>query len=178
MRILGVDPGSIVTGYGVIDAHRQRVNYVASGTVRMHSKEALSLRLRSIYDALLQTIDTYHPDAFCLETAFYNKNVQSTLKLGHVRGVALLAAVHRQLAITEYSPREIKRAVTGTGAAAKQQVEFMVKTLLGKDLVFRNSDEADGLAIALCHAFQSRTSSVGGNSWKEFVLTNPERVRG
>ena len=117
------------------------------------------------------------PDEFCLETAFYGKNIQSTLKLGHVRGVALLCAEQYGLPIAEYSPREIKRSVTGNGAAAKQQVSYMVRTLLGIREEFRHLDEADSLALAICHAMHATSSKKPFASWKEFIAAHPERER-
>lgn len=174
---MGVDPGSVITGYGVIDRNGSALRRVASGIVSMRSGEHLSLRLERVYDSLIAVIDEHHPDEFAIETAFYGKNVQSTLKLGHVRGVAILAAVHRQLGIAEYSPREIKRAVTGTGAAAKQQIAFMVKRLLNLRSGFKSPDEADGLAVALCHAFRISSPRARFASWEQFVSTHPDRVR-
>lgn len=177
MLILGVDPGSLVTGFGIIEVRGTTYRRVASGVISMHPTDAVSLRLRKVYDGLLLVIDEHHPDEFCIETAFYGKNIQSTLKLGQVRGVAMLAAVHRQLGITEYSPREVKRAVTGSGAAAKQQVEYMVKAILGIREGFAKSDEADGLALSICHAmhlFEARKSTGG---WEKFVADHPERIK-
>ena len=177
MLILGVDPGSLVTGYGVIETQGSRYRRLASGVITMRPADAVSIRLRKIYDGLIDVIDSWNPDEFCVETAFYGKNIQSTLKLGQVRGVAILAAVHRQLAITEYSPREVKRSVTGSGAASKQQVEYMVKTILHVEETFRKSDEADGLALAICHAMQLTAPRRGGRSWEQFIKAHPERVK-
>lgn len=180
MRIMGVDPGSLVTGFGVVDAGPRGLARVSSGAIVLRSADPLHDRLAVIYDALLREIDLWHPDSFCIETAFYSKNVQSTLKLGHVRGVAMLAAVHRALPIAEYSPREVKRAVTGTGAASKLQVAYMVKHLLGLTTSFARSDEADGLALAICHAGVAPRAVRGpsrSSSWAAFVKDNPERVR-
>jgi crossover junction endodeoxyribonuclease RuvC len=172
-----VDPGAVVTGFGVIDRGGQAVKRVASGVISMKSSEALSLRLEKIYEGLLGVIDEHHPDEFSIETAFYGKNVRSTLTLGHVRGVAILAAVHRQLGISEYSPREVKRALTGTGAAAKQQVEFMVKKLLNIKSAFKRSDEADALAVAICHAFRMSAPRNRFTDWSEFAAAHPERIK-
>ncbi len=177
MLILGVDPGSLVTGYGVIELRGRSFHRIASGVITMKPSDTVPVRLRTVYDSLLGVIDVWHPDEFCIETAFYGKNIQSTLKLGHVRGVAILAAVHRQLAITEYSPREVKRAVTGTGAAAKQQVEYMIKVLLNISEDFRRSDEADGLALAVCHAMHMQSPRAGGSGWEAFIKEHPERVK-
>jgi len=177
MLILGVDPGSLITGYGVIEAHGNRFNRHTSGIITMRPTDSVAVRLRKVYDGLIEVIDAHHPDEFCIETAFYGKNVQATLKLGQVRGVAILAAVHRQLGIAEYSPREVKRSVTGSGAAAKQQVEFMVKSILHIDDEFRKSDEADGLALAICHAMQMTTPRSRVKSWESFIKEHPDRVK-
>jgi len=177
MLIMGVDPGSLVTGYGVIDAKGSKYRRLISGVISMRPADTVPVRLRKVYDGLMEIIDLWHPDEFCIETAFYGKNVQSTLKLGHVRGVALLAAVHRQLAIAEYSPREVKRAVTGSGAAAKQQVEYMIKTILGITEDFARSDEADALALAICHAMRMTTPTKRVASWKSFISEHPERIK-
>jgi crossover junction endodeoxyribonuclease RuvC len=176
MRIMGVDPGSVITGYGVIERSGSTMHRVTSGIVAMRSSEALSLRLERVYATLIDVMDQHHPDEFAIETAFYGKNVQSTLKLGQVRGVAILAAVHRQLGIAEYAPREIKRAITGTGAAAKQQVEFMVQRLLNLRTEFQSSDEADALAVALCHSFRFTAPRVRFDSWEQFIHKHPDRV--
>ncbi|PLX24760.1 MAG: crossover junction endodeoxyribonuclease RuvC [Ignavibacteria bacterium] len=177
MLILGVDPGSLVTGYGLIETAGSKYRRIASGVITMKPSDSVAIRLRKVYDGLVEVIDEHHPDEFCIETAFYGKNIQSTLKLGQVRGVAILAAVHRELAIAEYSPREIKRSVTGTGAAAKPQVEYMVKAILKIDESFRKSDEADGLAIAICHAMHMSAPQQRFRSWEGFVKEHPERIR-
>ncbi len=177
MLILGVDPGSLVTGFGIIEVRGQHYRRLVSGIISMRSTDAVAIRLRKVYDGLVEVIDEHHPDEFCIETAFYGKNIQSTLKLGQVRGVAILAAVHRQLGITEYSPREIKRSVTGSGAAAKQQVEYMVKAILSLKDDFAKSDEADGLAIAICHAMHITGPRRKFRSWESFVEEHPERVK-
>ena len=137
----------------------------------------MAVRLRKVYDGLIEVIDLHHPYEFCIETAFYGKNIQSTLKLGQVRGVAILAAVHRQLGIAEYAPREVKRSVTGTGAAAKQQVEYMVKTILGVSGTFEKSDEADGLALAITHAMHVTAPRSRVRNWENFIREHPDRVK-
>jgi len=177
MRILGVDPGSIITGYGVIDHVGSSLTYINSGTIAMKASQPLSLRLNTIYRDLSTVIDTYHPDEFCIETAFYGKNIQSTLKLGHVRGVAILAAVHKQLAISEYSPREVKRSVTGSGAASKQQIEYMVRTILHIDKPMKHFDETDGIALAVTHASHITAPRMQFANWSEFVARYPEKLK-
>lgn len=177
MLILGVDPGSLVTGFGIIQVRNRQYHRLVSGIISMRPADTVAIRLRKVYDGLVAVIDEHHPDEFCIETAFYGKNIQSTLKLGQVRGVAILAAVHRQLGITEYSPREIKRSVTGSGAAAKQQVEYMVKAILSLKDDFTKSDEADGLAIAICHAMHITEPRRKFRSWESFVEEHPERIK-
>src|SRR3990172_8664061 len=129
MIILGIDPGTLVTGFGVIEVERGRPELLTCNVVTNKPGLSMPLRLKSIYDGLISVIDRYNPDECAVETAFYGKNAQSALKIGHARGVAILAAVHREIPTTEYSPREVKKAVTGSGAASKQQVQFMVKNL-------------------------------------------------
>ncbi len=176
--LLGIDPGTLVTGFGVIEKRGTLLRYLAAGAVQTSAKDSMPLRLRTIYERILAVIDEYHPDQCGLETAFYGKNVQSTLKLGHARGVAMLAAVHREIPVAEYSPREVKRAVTGSGAASKQQVLYMVRTILKLDRSFTHLDASDALAIAICHAQHLTNPHRNFSGWKEFVEKNPERVRG
>ncbi len=188
MRILGVDPGSLVTGYGVIDAEGRTMRRVASGVVVLKSTDPMPQRLARIYEGLRSVILETGPDAFSIETAFYGKNVQSTLKLGQVRGVAILAAMHHDLIVREFSPREVKRAVSGTGAASKQQIAYMVRVMLSIEDAFTHSDEADGLALAICSAVTQEhhgttpagkgTGRAGTSAtWEDFIRNNPGRVK-
>ena len=130
MIILGVDPGTLITGFAVIEADRGKCSVLAYDVVKNTSNRSMPIRLKQIYEKLCKVINQYHPDEFAIETAFYGKNAQSALKLGHARGVSILAAVNFQIPTTEYSPREIKKAVAGNGAASKQQIQFMVKSQL------------------------------------------------
>jgi len=176
--ILGVDPGSVVTGYGIVLEAGGALRRAGSGIIEMKSSESLSARLETVYRGLVNVIDEFQPSAFCIETAFYGKNIQSTLKLGQVRGVSILAAAHKGLTAAEYSPREIKQAVTGRGGATKAQTAFMVKKILDIEVDFRRTDEADALAAAICHAWRhTATRNKRGNSWSDFITANPERVR-
>jgi len=148
-RILGIDPGSRITGYGVVDVDGPRSRYVASGTVRCGTGE-LPARLRAIFDGLDEIIATYAPEETAIEQVFMHRNADSALKLGQARGAAICACTRRELAIGEYSPRQIKQAVVGTGAATKEQVQQMVRRLLALPAA-PPSDAADALAVALCH---------------------------
>lgn len=149
IRILGIDPGSRITGYGVIDADGNRGVYVASGCVRLDAG-ALPERLKALFDSLCTIVATYRPDEMAIEQVFVHRNADSALKLGQARGAAICAGLSRELPVAEYAPREIKQAVVGRGAAAKQQVQHMVRVLLSlSDLP--QADAADALAVALCH---------------------------
>jgi crossover junction endodeoxyribonuclease RuvC len=149
--ILGIDPGSRVTGFGVINAVGQRVEYLTSGCIRCGDGD-MPQRLQTIFTSVNEVIETWSPQQFAIEQAFMGKNASSALKLGQARGVAMVVAALQQLPVAEYAPRAIKMAVTGTGGAEKEQVQHMVQTLLklpGRP----QADAADALAIALCHAF-------------------------
>ena len=175
MIILGVDPGSNFTGYAVIKNDKNVITRITSGVIKLPSVKSLSQKLEIIYDELNELIKKYSPNEFVIETAFYGKNVQSTLKLGYVRGVSMLAAAHNKIPVNEYSPREVKKAVVGNGAAAKEQVNYMVKNILKLEEKM-NYDESDALAIALCHIFKMKSPTKKGGSWKAFVEAFPERV--
>jgi crossover junction endodeoxyribonuclease RuvC len=185
MIILGVDPGTLVTGYGVIEFRNGARTMLACGVVKNRGSRSMPLRLKSIYEQLVAVIDKYHPDEFAIETAFYGKNAQSALKIGHARGVSILAAVNRQIPTAEYAPRAVKKAVVGNGAASKQQVRFMVRSMLRNADVPSPLDVSDALAVALCHSFRLSGSPVRTGkarsrgakaSWSEFLRANPERI--
>ena len=179
MVILGVDPGTNITGYGLIEYTNNKFRRISHGVIRLPSKKSLSQKLEIIYNELDKLLKTYKPDEFVIETAFYGKNVQSVLKIGYARGVSILAAVHNKVPTNEYSPREIKKAVVGKGAASKQQVNYMVTTILNSKKIKFKPDESDALAIALCHAFRLKAPSFNkSKSWKDFIEANPGRVIG
>lgn len=182
MIILGVDPGTIVTGYGVIrtlDSAAANFSVVEFGTIQSKKISSMPKRLELIFTRLQEVIHRTCPDHFAIETAFYGKNAQSAMKLGGARGVALVAAQLAGLEIAEYAPRIIKRAVTGNGNADKKQVEFMVHKLLDLQEHGRTlADAYDALAIAITHSMRAASgSSRQAKSWKEFVEKNPERIK-
>jgi crossover junction endodeoxyribonuclease RuvC len=154
-RILGIDPGSRLTGYGVIDCHGQRAVHVASGFVHANSRE-LAARLRVIFDEMTGIVRLYQPREMVVEQVFVHRNVSAALKLGQARGVAVLAGLMQGLPLYEYTPREIKKAVIGNGNAGKDQVQYMIKTLLSLSQI-PQSDAADALGVALCHAHTRQT---------------------
>lgn len=148
--ILGIDPGSRKTGYGLISVESGRTIYVASGVIKIQSVLSLPERLKVIFDSVSEIIDTHQPQEFAIENVFMSKNASSALKLGQARGAAIVAAVNHDLPVSEYDARKIKQSVVGTGAADKLQVQHMVKTLL-KLAQSPQEDAADALAVALCH---------------------------
>ena len=148
MRVLGIDPGTQVMGYGVVEEERGELRPVGEGTIAPTGE--LAQRLTELYDGLQELIRTYAPDAVAMESPFYAKNVTSTLKLGQVQGVVVLAATHAALASCSYTPMEVKAAVAGYGRATKAQVREMVKRLLGIDGPL-SLDASDALAVAICH---------------------------
>lgn len=158
MRVIGLDPGLRVTGWGVIDAADGRLRHVADGVVRTRASEDTARRLVALFDGIAGVIASYSPEAAAVEETFVNRNAQSTLKLGLARGVVLLAPARAGLAVAEYGANQVKKSVTGAGHAAKQQVTMMVRTLLPAADV-ETADAADALAVAICHAHLSETGA-------------------
>ena len=153
-RILGIDPGSRATGYGVIAKKGSRLYYVTCGVIRLGDKYAFSDRLKIIFDGLCEVIATHKPAVAAVEDVFVAANPRTALKLGHARGVAVLAALHNGLKVHDYTPRMVKQAVVGYGNADKQQVQQMVRVLLQLS-ASPSADAADALAVAMCHANQT-----------------------
>ncbi|HTZ38660.1 MAG TPA: crossover junction endodeoxyribonuclease RuvC [Syntrophales bacterium] len=159
MRTLGIDPGSRVTGYGVVEQEGDRIVRVDHGEIRMKNGEPFTRCLSRIFEELTDVIDRTKPDAVALEDIFFGKNVKSLIKQGHVRGVALLAASQSGLPVHEYTPLEVKKAVVGYGRAEKRQVQMMIRTILCLSKTL-SEDASDALAVAICHT----------NTKKEAVL--------
>ncbi len=157
MRILGIDPGSRVTGYGIIEKGIKGIAGVGYGEIKPRSDASLTTALVTVYDELSRLIVEMKPDAMAVENIFYGKNVQSLIKLGHIRGVTLLAGAKQGVPVYEYSPLEIKKAVVGYGRAEKSQVQTMVKAIL-QLREKPTADAADALAVAICHAHCSGPS--------------------
>jgi crossover junction endodeoxyribonuclease RuvC len=158
--ILGIDPGTAVTGYGVIRVVNNSVAWVDSGVVETNTSQPLHLRLLSIYDSIGGKLAEHVPRRVAIEEAFYGKNVHTTLVLGHARGVAMLAAARAGCEVAEYAPREIKKSVTGNGNAAKEQVAYMVKMLLRPPVDGMRQDAYDALAVAMCDFHNMGRASV------------------
>lgn len=175
MRILGIDPGSRATGYGIVDADDESL--VTAGVIRLEGTDEHPTRLKTIYDALTEIIEDCAPCEFAIEMPVYGKNPQSMLKLGRAQAAAMMAALNAELPVAQYTPKEIKKSVTGNGNAAKGQVRFMVDSLLTGSTESLAHDATDALAAALCHTNRDahdETESYTG--WGSFVDANPDRV--
>lgn len=160
MRILGVDPGLANTGYGVIEHDGSRSRMLAAGCIVTSTAEPLPQRLQQIYDGIMRAIELHEPNVACLEKLFFSVNVKSAMAVGEGRGVAILATAKAGIPLAEYTPQQIKQAVSGSGKANKMQVERMVKVLLNLEQVPATSHAADALAVALCHAHSFKYSQV------------------
>ena len=186
MRIFGIDPGSDRTGYGCVESDGSRHRLVACGAIRNQSAAAFPDKLLEIHRALASLLQQHRPDCVAIENLFHAVNVRSALKLGHARGVAMLAAVEAGVPVVEYTPAEIKRAVVGYGRAEKTQVQQMVKLLLGLAAAPTPHDAADALAVAICHVHMSpsaraavlaQPSPPGGRRATSWTAFAPEALR-
>lgn len=155
-RTLGIDPGTAIMGFGVVEEHAGALRCVAYGALLTPSGEVLPRRLHSLYTRLTELIAEHRPGAMAVEELFFNRNVRSALAVGHARGIALLAAAQADLPVFEYSPLQVKDAVVGYGRATKEQVQLMIRTLLGLRELPRPDDAADALAVAICHLHSAR----------------------
>jgi len=160
MRVMGVDPGTLTSGFGIVAEEDDKLFYVVSGGISPSAKQPFPKRLKKIYEEIEKIIDKYKPRVVVIEDLFVSKNIQSALKLGHARGVAILAAMNAGLPVFEYAPLEVKQAVVGNGKAEKKQVQIMVKTLLDLPKVPHPADAADALAAAICHIHSSRLREI------------------
>lgn len=180
--ILGIDPGTQVMGYGVLRILNNKPSLMAMGVLQLSKYDDHYLKLRKIFERVLGLVEEYLPDELAIEAPFFGKNVQSMLKLGRAQGVAMAAALSRDVPIFEYAPLKIKMAITGNGKAAKEQVAYMCQQYLKipDENMLPQLDATDGLAAALCHYFQTNnpTQEKKFNSWKDFISKNPGKVSG
>jgi crossover junction endodeoxyribonuclease RuvC len=160
MRVLGIDPGTLTSGYGIVTEENHKLFHVVSGGISPSAKQPFPKRLKKIYEELEKIIEKYRPHVVVVEDLFVSKNIKSALKLGHARGVAILAAMNAGLPVFEYAPLEVKQAVVGHGKAEKKQVQLMVKTLLDLQKVPHPADACDALAAAICHIHSSRLREI------------------
>ena len=179
--IIGIDPGTTISGYGVIGCDKNNMDLIAMGIIDLRKEINHSMKLQAIYDQITKLMVRFLPDEFAIEAPFYGKNPQSMLKLGRAQGVAIAAALNRQIPIFEYAPRRIKQSVTGSGSASKEQVAGMVKSLLKLETLHSKLDATDAVAIAICHHFVN-SSSINSSSeqysgWESFVKNNPGKLK-
>lgn len=179
--IIGIDPGTHIMGYGVVRIVDNKPHLVTMGVIELSRFESHYLRLRRIYERVQGLINQYLPDEMAIEAPFFGKNVQSMLKLGRAQGVAMAAALSRDIPICEYAPLKIKMAITGNGQASKEQVAEMLRRTLNipQENMLPQLDATDGLAAAMCHYYEtSRPISItkGAKSWKDFIAQNPDKI--
>jgi len=179
--ILGIDPGTTIMGYGLIKVTGNKVEMLAMGVLDLKKYSDHYLKLQRIFARTLSLIDEFHPDCLAIEAPFFGKNVQSMLKLGRAQGVAMSAALYRDIPITEYAPLKIKMAITGSGSASKEQVADMLRRILKIPVedMLPQMDATDGLAAAYCHFLQAGrpVAEKGYSGWKDFVAKNEDKVR-
>jgi crossover junction endodeoxyribonuclease RuvC len=176
--ILGIDPGTIVMGYGIIHVQNNVLKPLGIGVIKLEKMDDHALRLKKIFERTVGIIEEYKPDELAIEAPFFGKNVQSMLKLGRAQGVAIAAALSRNVPITEYSPKKIKMSITGNGNASKEQVAAMLVQILGIQHDEKYLDATDALGAALCHYYQNKKTVANGKSytgWKAFLTDNPAR---
>src|SRR5574344_1612873 len=178
--ILGIDPGTNVIGYGLLSVNGNKAKMIARGVIDLRKTHDPYLSPGKIFERVTGIIDEFHPDEMAIEAPFFGKNVQSMLKLGRAQGVAISAAIHRQIPITEYAPLKIKMAITGNGKASKEQVADMLKRMLKipEEEILPFMDATDGLAAAYCHYLQMGrpTTDKSYSNWKDFVKKNPGKI--
>ncbi len=181
--ILGIDPGTIIMGYGLIEIRGTTIHMIEMNVLKLSAKKDAYEKLEEIHNKIRQLINLHKPDYFAIEAPFFGKNVQSMLKLGRAQGVAIAAAMQAGLTVNEYSPKKIKQSITGNGNADKGQVMKMLQHLLKFEQDPRYMDASDALAVAVCHHFQQNNLSqaTGGTKlakgWKEFLAKNPARIK-
>ncbi len=180
--VMGIDPGTNVMGYSILRVQGNKASMIAFGVVELKKYASHYLKLGKIYERVLGIIDSYHPDELAIEAPFYGKNVQSMLKLGRAQGVAMCAAIQRDIPISEYEPKKIKMAITGNGSASKEQVAGMLQRMLNisDDIMHIQLDATDALAAAYCHFMQmGKPEQPGGkNTWADFARKNSNRICG
>lgn len=184
--ILGIDPGTQFMGYGIILIQNRNMTLLQYGVINLTKYSTHELKLKKIFERITSIINEFSPDEMALEAPFYGKNVQSMLKLGRAQGVAMAAALMKEIPIVEYSPKSVKKSVTGNGNASKEQVAAMLKNMLRLDALPTYFDATDALGVAVCHYLQNRLGSITDNDnsaatrhkdWKSFLQNNPNRLK-
>jgi crossover junction endodeoxyribonuclease RuvC len=177
--ILGIDPGTLVMGYGLVHIQNNKLSLIALDVIKLDKLDEHADRLKKIFERVVELIDQYKPDELAIEAPFFGKNVQSMLKLGRAQGVAIAAALSKNIPMTEYSPKKIKMSITGNGNASKEQVAAMLESLLNFKHDDKYLDATDALGAAVCHYFQNKTAASGAkksySGWDAFIKDNPKR---
>ncbi len=177
--ILGIDPGTLIMGYGLIHIQNNKLSLITLGVIKLDKLDEHSDRLKKIFERVVVLIEEHKPDELAIEAPFFGKNVQSMLKLGRAQGVAIAAALSKNIPMTEYSPKKIKMSVTGNGNASKEQVAAMLENLLNFKNEDKYMDATDALGAAVCHYFQNKTAAGGAkksySGWDAFIKDNPKR---
>lgn len=178
--ILGIDPGTIIMGYGLIRVTGNKISLLEMGVLQPGKVKDSYKKLQLIFNTVSGLVTKYQPDYFAIEAPFFGKNVQSMLKLGRAQGVAIAAAMRHGLEVTEYQPKKVKQSVTGNGNASKEQVQKMLQQILVFDDSPKYYDATDALAVAVCHHFQQKAALPGTNQkingWKDFIAKHPEKI--
>lgn len=177
--ILGIDPGTTIMGYGVIQATGLTPGYIDMGVIDLKKSGDHYMKLRKIYEGTIDLMEKFLPDEVAIEAPFYGKNVQSMLKLGRAQGVAMAAVLTRDVPVFEYAPRKIKLSITSSGTASKEQVAVMLMRMFNLREIPKNLDATDGLAAAVCHFYQKGPlqKKSGAKSWEEYIRKNPGKVK-
>ena len=176
--ILGIDPGTVVMGYGIIHIQNNKLSLISLGVIKLDKYEDHAIRLQKIFERVTGLIDEYNPDELAIEAPFFGKNIQSMLKLGRAQGVAIAAALSKKIHFVEYSPKKIKQSITGNGNASKEQVAAMLENLLNFKHDAEYLDATDALGAAVCHYFQGKglgSDKKSYSGWKSFLTDNPNR---
>lgn len=178
--IIGIDPGTNLLGFGVIDVIGRKVEFVDMGVLDLRKEKDAYAKLRQIYETVSEVCKTYHANEMALESPFYGKNAQVILKLGRAQGAAMIAALEYGIEVFEYAPRKAKEAIVGNGAASKEQVSMMLEKTLNVNLQTKHLDATDALAIAMCHFYDSNNpfySVKGKSGWEKFLADHPDRIK-
>ncbi|MCS7017766.1 MAG: crossover junction endodeoxyribonuclease RuvC [Cytophagales bacterium] len=176
--IIGLDPGTVVMGYGVVKCIGRRLEALQMGVIHLNKYTTHAKRLQIIWERVSCLVEQYMPDEMAIEAPFYGKNIQSMLKLGRAQGVAMAVALARGIPIVEYAPKKVKQAITGNGNASKEQVATLLQMQLALEALPELLDATDALAVAVCHAYQQQAPARGqAKSWAAFIAENPDRIK-
>jgi crossover junction endodeoxyribonuclease RuvC len=179
--ILGIDPGTVLFGYGVIEVMGNKLSLISLGTIELNKLKNQPAKLEKIFERVCWLIEQFQPDDCAIEAPFYGKNPQSMLKLGRAQGVAMAAVLTNKIEITEYAPKKIKQSITGSGNASKEQVAAMLQRILNFNDLPKYLDATDALGVAVCHHFQTSSPLLANSkakNWKEFLKDNPDKISG